>query len=51
MYDKSVIEKHLTALILDLENLEKYKNVTKQVILRKTRDDIFIDENKHLIFR
>lgn len=32
MYDKSVIEKHLTALVLDLKNLEKYKNVTEEEI-------------------
>ena len=36
MYDKSVIEKHLTSLLLDLKNLEKYKNVTKLDILSST---------------
>lgn len=36
MYDKSVIEKHLTALLLDLKNLEKYKNTTKQDITGNT---------------
>ncbi len=36
MYDKSVIEKHLTALLLDLKNLEKYKNTTKKDIIGNT---------------
>ena len=36
MYDKLVIEKHLTALLLDLKNLEKYKNVTEEEIKGNT---------------
>jgi uncharacterized protein YutE (UPF0331/DUF86 family) len=36
MYDKSVIDKHLTALLLDLKNLAKYKNVTKEEITANT---------------
>jgi hypothetical protein len=36
MYDKTVIEKHLNALLSDHKNLEKYKNVNRQDLILNT---------------
>jgi len=30
MYDKLIIERHLQALLRDLDNLEKYRNISKE---------------------
>lgn len=43
MYDKEVILKHLNALLIDLSNLEKHKNITEND-LRQNLDLVWILE-------